>query len=359
LELIQVNGSTTPVLAKMCFEKILGPGRDFITYPGSLTRAPCTRGVRWIVLVETLTVSQSQLDQFRLLQLDNPAWVPPLDQPLNGRLVQTNLKELPLDDKFIPAFHPHGPPINVLSPDVDGTVINPHAINAEDAAYKNYWSPFDYTIEDDSNTNAAQSTVLGYSTGTILTGGTITATQVDTAPVGPTGGGSAGVSAFFLEATAATTTGVTTTGGDGGGDTADTGGVMPAPTGGATAPAQSTNAPQSDDHHVTIPHFFHLSTVAYFTPDFQPKQHHHDEENHYHPPSADTDSDVMPSTDDDSSSFKGKKGGKSLNPGAPVQQRLKQKAKSTQKQKKAAAADSQKKPMDPKTAFLNGKRAQK
>jgi len=149
--------------------------------------------------------------------------------------------------------------------------------------------------------------------------------------------------------------------------------VLPAPTGGTapeTTPTSSTgNAPQTDDHHVDIPNFFHLSTVAYFTPAFAPKTHNHQEENHFHPPSADTNDGPF---SDDASSFKGKEGPGSLNPAPqpatksppPLPQlKLKQKKQATQQasvqKAKAKSAITEKKMITPKIVFLNGKRNNK
>jgi len=262
-------------------------------------------------LVNTLTVSQAQLDEFRAVNLDAPVWIEPLDQALYGRLVQTNLKQLPLDDKFIPAFHPHGPPLNVIDPSVDGTVINPAAVDAEDAAYKNYWSAFDYTIVDDATAPPSL-------TGPVASTADVAAVTAPTADAGtadgtaPSTSGGGGASAFLLEQALVASGGTTPVGGTAQdvSDTGTTGGVIPAPTGGNVL-ASTTNAPQTDDHHVDIPNFFHLSTVAYYTPDFAPKRHNGAEDNHYQPPSADTDSDVMP---DDQTQFRGKRGQQTLNP---------------------------------------------
>ena len=38
--------------------------KGFWMYDGSLTTPPCTEGVKWTVMADVLTISQSQLNQF-------------------------------------------------------------------------------------------------------------------------------------------------------------------------------------------------------------------------------------------------------------------------------------------------------
>jgi carbonic anhydrase len=53
-------------------------------YDGSLTTPPCSKGVNWIVLRETMTASAAQLTQFKAIMHQNNRPV----QPLNGRQVK-------------------------------------------------------------------------------------------------------------------------------------------------------------------------------------------------------------------------------------------------------------------------------
>jgi carbonic anhydrase len=64
----------------------------YLTYPGSLTTPPCTEGVRWIVLQDTVRVSRASVDELHLLVSSFPAYAGYPDdnrplQPLAGRTV--------------------------------------------------------------------------------------------------------------------------------------------------------------------------------------------------------------------------------------------------------------------------------
>lgn len=58
----------------------------YFRYSGSLTSAPCTEGVEWVVLKQPLELSVEQLRQYRAQFADNARAV----QPLNGRAVTEN-----------------------------------------------------------------------------------------------------------------------------------------------------------------------------------------------------------------------------------------------------------------------------
>lgn len=63
---------------------LLPASRGYYTYSGSLTTPPCTEGVRWFVLKQTVEVSPQQVQAFAKLYPDNARPV----QPLHGRTVQ-------------------------------------------------------------------------------------------------------------------------------------------------------------------------------------------------------------------------------------------------------------------------------
>jgi carbonic anhydrase len=44
---------------------VMPPTRDYFAYNGSLTTPPCSEGVRWIVLSESLTASVAQIERFQ------------------------------------------------------------------------------------------------------------------------------------------------------------------------------------------------------------------------------------------------------------------------------------------------------
>ena len=57
---------------------------DYYTYAGSLTTPPCSEGVSWMVLENSVSVSKEQLEQFRHIFEGNARPV----QPLNGRSIK-------------------------------------------------------------------------------------------------------------------------------------------------------------------------------------------------------------------------------------------------------------------------------
>jgi len=238
---------------------------------------------------------------------------------------------------------------------------------------KNYWSAFDYTIVDDA-VNAPPLTAGQSTNGGSVSADVAANTAAATAAPVTTTGGEGGLSAVSHSGILVEATGVVvgsgsdntvdTTGGDttevtttGAATTGGTAGVIPAPTGPTASPVVSSSGHhRRNDHHVKIPHFYHLSeglsTVAYFTPQFVPKHRDSNQEgNHFHPEGLGGDSPYMPDdpNDDSSSSFKGKKGQQhALN---PVQQKgplpqFKEKIKSSKLTEAKSAA-----------AFRAGKRA--
>ena len=63
---------------------LLPEGRGYFRYQGSLTTPPCSEVVSWVVMTESISVSQVQVDAFAALYPMNARPV----QPLNGRDVR-------------------------------------------------------------------------------------------------------------------------------------------------------------------------------------------------------------------------------------------------------------------------------
>jgi carbonic anhydrase len=63
--------------------RLLPPGREQYRYEGSLTVPPCTEGVRWILLTQSITMSAEQIGAFHAR---HPLAARP-EQPQNGRKI--------------------------------------------------------------------------------------------------------------------------------------------------------------------------------------------------------------------------------------------------------------------------------
>ncbi|MGH3028559.1 MAG: carbonic anhydrase family protein, partial [Gaiellaceae bacterium] len=72
------------VAAELDWEAMLPDDRATIRYEGSLTTPPCTEGVRWLLMQETVSLSDDQLAAFDAAYSGNNRPV----QPLNGRAVE-------------------------------------------------------------------------------------------------------------------------------------------------------------------------------------------------------------------------------------------------------------------------------
>lgn len=77
-------GEKHALAAQVNADALLPAGRDYYRYNGSLTTPPCSEGVVWLVMKDTVTASQEQIARFtRTLHHANNR---PL-QPLNARVV--------------------------------------------------------------------------------------------------------------------------------------------------------------------------------------------------------------------------------------------------------------------------------
>ena len=79
----KVNGDHVIDKVQVNVEDLLPRKRSYYRYSGSLTDAPCTENVQWLVMKEPLTLSKAQLATWRSHFKDNMRGV----NPLNGRQV--------------------------------------------------------------------------------------------------------------------------------------------------------------------------------------------------------------------------------------------------------------------------------
>ncbi len=80
----QADGDHLVAGATVDAAQLLPAQRGYYRYPGSLTAAPCTEGVTWLVLKTPLELSAEQLQFWRARFADNMR----SPQPLQGRVVQ-------------------------------------------------------------------------------------------------------------------------------------------------------------------------------------------------------------------------------------------------------------------------------
>ncbi len=78
------EGTSNKIDAKISAKDLLPAKVDYDFYQGSLTTPPCSEGVRWLVMKESITMSAEQLAVLRkAIGFDNNRPV----QPLNGRVI--------------------------------------------------------------------------------------------------------------------------------------------------------------------------------------------------------------------------------------------------------------------------------
>ena len=83
----KADGDHSVADARVDARALLPGSRAYYRYPGSLTAAPCTEGVDWLVMKQPLTLSAAQLARYRQRFADNARAV----QTLNQRVVQESL----------------------------------------------------------------------------------------------------------------------------------------------------------------------------------------------------------------------------------------------------------------------------
>ncbi len=77
-------GDNTVLSAEVDVNKTLPENRDYYRFNGSLTTPPCSEGVRWFVMKDTVTASKAQIDAFKKV-MHHPNNRPV--QPVNARPV--------------------------------------------------------------------------------------------------------------------------------------------------------------------------------------------------------------------------------------------------------------------------------
>lgn len=79
----KTDGDHAHPAIKVSAKELLPTNQGYYQYTGSLTAAPCTEGVQWLVMKQPQTLSNAQLAQWQLHFKDNMRGV----NPLNGRSV--------------------------------------------------------------------------------------------------------------------------------------------------------------------------------------------------------------------------------------------------------------------------------
>jgi len=83
-EMPENAGDEAELSDRVILSGLLPPTRDYFTYNGSLTTPPCSEGVLWLVLKQTVKASREQVRHFHdIVGLDNNRPI----QPQNSRMV--------------------------------------------------------------------------------------------------------------------------------------------------------------------------------------------------------------------------------------------------------------------------------
>ena len=82
-ELPGEEGDTVEISSMFDVESILPAVQTTYRYPGSLTTPPCSEGVQWLLMSESIELAQSDIDAFRNLHFFNARYT----QPINGRTI--------------------------------------------------------------------------------------------------------------------------------------------------------------------------------------------------------------------------------------------------------------------------------
>jgi carbonic anhydrase len=78
------NGDKNTLTSQVNANQFMPVDKDYYRFNGSLTTPPCTEGVRWVVLKNSVSISQKQLDQFvHVMHHPNNRPV----QPANARMI--------------------------------------------------------------------------------------------------------------------------------------------------------------------------------------------------------------------------------------------------------------------------------
>lgn len=81
---IKNSGDETSISFEKDMTSLLPHGRKTYRYEGSLTTPPCTEGVKWLVMVEPIQMSDKQIKQLQAIHKDNFRPV----QALHGRTIK-------------------------------------------------------------------------------------------------------------------------------------------------------------------------------------------------------------------------------------------------------------------------------
>ena len=80
----ETSHSKTTLIKELSALNLLPKEKSYYRFNGSLTTPPCTEGVRWFVLKDTIEASQAQIDKFRnVMGTDTNRPV----QPINARVI--------------------------------------------------------------------------------------------------------------------------------------------------------------------------------------------------------------------------------------------------------------------------------